>query len=597
MAERQDRATIVAHLREIAALLELHGGNKFKSRAFARGARALEATRRPLGELIAENALIELPGIGVALAKQIEELHRTGESELLESLRSGLPSGVLEMSQVAGIGLHALQTLHEELGISTIDDLRKAAEEGRLREAKGFGEKKEKKVLAAIAKYETRGPTIMLADGLRMAEELESEVAAMEETSSVQLAGSLRRSAELSSDIDLVVEAASPAKALARIREMPRVASVEVPVERGEHESRLRLADGTRVDVVACTKQELPAALAHAISSPAHFAKLEALAREHGLHLTPHGLFERTGHGKNGHETRISLRDEAALYARLGLAWVPPEMREDIGEIELAAKLAKRGEDFDLVVQDDVRGFVHCHTTWSDGRHSIEQMALAAQKRGASFITITDHSAAAHYAGGLDVERLKRQWDEIDEVQEKVKITILRGTEADILADGAIDWPDAILDRLDVVIASIHARFRQDEAKMTERVLRAMRHPAFKIWGHPMGRLVSSRPPIPLRVEEVLDALAESRGAIEISGDPHRLDMEPALARLARERGIPFVISVDAHAMRELDNVRYGIGLARRAGVRREEVLNARSAAGFAKAVKPGAARASRHAS
>jgi DNA polymerase (family 10) len=216
-------------------------------------------------------------------------------------------------------------------------------------------------------------------------------------------------------------------------------------------------------------------------------------------------------------------------------------------------------------------------------------MARAAEKRGMSFITITDHSSAAHYAGGLDVERLERQWDEIDEVQEKVKIKILRGTEADILADGAIDWPDRILDRLDVVIASIHNRFRQDETKMTERVLRAMRHPVFKIWGHPMGRLVTSRPPIPLRIEEVLDALAGSRGAVEINGDPYRLDMEPKLARMARARGIPFVLSVDAHAMRELDNVEYAVGLARRAGIHRDEVLNARSANAFLKAVKPSA--------
>jgi DNA polymerase (family X) len=214
-------------------------------------------------------------------------------------------------------------------------------------------------------------------------------------------------------------------------------------------------------------------------------------------------------------------------------------------------------------------------------------MARAAEERGASFITVTDHSSAAHYAGGLDVERLKRQWDEIDEVQEHVKIKILRGTEADILADGAIDWPDRILERLDIVIASIHNRFRQDEAKMTERVLRAMRHPVFKIWGHPMGRLVTSRPPIPLRVEEVLDAIAESRGAIEINGDPYRLDLEPKWVRAARLRGIRFVLSVDAHSMRELDNVRYAVGLARRAGVRKNEVLNARSAAAFLKAVKP----------
>jgi histidinol phosphatase-like PHP family hydrolase len=341
----------------------------------------------------------------------------------------------------------------------------------------------------------------------------------MVETTSVHLAGSLRRSVELSSDIDFVVEAKTPAGAIARIATMPRVASVET---RSDTECRLRLANGTRVDVLACTSNELPAALAHGIAAPAHLARLVAVAADHGLRLTPQGLF----HWEKEHEKRVALRDEAQLYAKLGLAWGPPEMRED-----------------------------------------------------------------AHYAGGLDVERLKRQWDEIDEVQEKVKIKILRGTEADIIADGAVDWPDAILERLDVVIASIHTRFRQAEAKMTERVLRAMRHPVFKIWGHPMGCLVSSRPPIPLRIEEVLDALAESRGAIEISGDPHRLDMEPKLARLAKERGIPFVLSVDAHAMRELDNVRYAIGLARRAGVQRQKVLNARSAAAFARAVKPAAGK------
>lgn len=571
-----DRSAIVAHLREIASLLDLHGGNKFKTRAFVRGARALEATREPVGALVDSGRLLELPGIGVALAKQIEELHRTGKSDLLESLRAGLPSGVLELSQVGGIGLHALRTLKDELGIATIDDLRKAAEEGRLREAKGFGEKKEKKILAAIAKYETRGPTIMLADGLRLAAELQDEMAAMPEAVSVHLAGSLRRSAELSGDLDFVVEAKVPARAVTRITEMPRVASVE---SRTDHEARIRLADGTRVDVLAVTPKQLPAALASAIASPAHLERLRERAALRGLRLERDGLFHD---GK-----RVPLADEAQLYAKLGLSWVPPEMREDVGEIELA----ERGDPFDLVVREDVQGFVHCHSTWSDGRHAIEQMARAAEKRGAAYITITDHSAAAHYANGLDVERLKRQWDEIDEVQERVKIKILRGTEADILADGAIDWPDRILERLDVVIASIHNRFRQDEAKMTERVLRAMRHPVFKIWGHPMGRLVTSRPPIPLRIEEVLDALAESRGAVEISGDPHRLDMEPKLARLARERGIPFVLSVDAHSMPELDNVRYAVGLARRAGVHREEVLNTRGAAAFTKAVRPTARR------
>ena len=566
-----ERPEIVARLREIGALLELHGASKFKARAYARGARALEASREPIARLIEERRLVELPGIGAALAGQIEELHRSGRSELLDSLRAGVPSGVIELSQVGGIGLHALRVLHEQLGIATIDDLRKAAEEGRLRGATGVGAKKEQKILAAITKYEAKGPTLLLADGLRLAEQLESEISALG-TTSIHLAGSLRRSAELADDVDLVIEAQDPAAAIARTAKLPRVASIE---SRGPERCRLRLADGTRVDVTATTSQALPCTLLHEISAPAHLARLRALAEDRGLELTPAGLLER---GRP-----LAVTDEAAIYAKLGISWIPPEMREDIGEIELAL----RGDDFDLVTKDDLRGLVHCHTTWSDGKNSIEQMARAAEERGAQFITITDHSAAAHYAGGLDVERLKQQWDEIDEVQERVTIKILRGTEADILASGTIDWPDAILERFDVVIASIHNRFHQDEGKMTERVLRAMRAPIFKIWGHPMGRLVRSRPPIPLRVEEVLDALAESRGAIEINGDPHRLDLEPKWVRAARERGIPLVLGVDAHAIRELDNVRYAVGLARRAGVRRNEVLNAHAADIFQAAVKP----------
>ena len=579
-----DRSIVVARLREISSLLELHGGNKFKARAFARGARALEATREPLSVLVEEERLLELPGIGIGIARQIEELWRTGQSELLESLRRGLPSGVLELSQVAGIGLHALRALHEDLGISTIDDLRDAATGGRLREAKGFDETKERKILEAIAKYKAGGRTLLLAEGLRVASELGEEISAMAETSSVHLAGSLSRSAELSTDIDFVVEARDPAAAVARIATMRRIASVETRGEAGAPngeatDCRLRLADGTRVDVFACTTNDLPAALVNSIAAPAHLARLRERAASRGLRLEPSGLFDGEG-------ARVPLRDEAQLYAELGMSWVPPEMREDVGEIELAA----RGDPFDLVVESDVRGVVHCHSTWSDGKHTIEEMARAAEARGASFITITDHSGAAHYARGLDLERLERQWDEIDEVQERVSIKLLRGTETDILADGALDWPDHILERLDVVIASIHNRFHQDEAKMTERVLRAMRHPIFKIWGHPLGRLLTSRPPIPLRVEEVLDALAESRGAVEINGSSHRLDLEPKWVRAACERGIPAVLSVDAHSVRELDNIRYAVGLARRAGLRRADVLNTRSAEAFMSAVRPRAA-------
>jgi DNA polymerase (family 10) len=567
-----ERREIVARLREIAALLRLHGASRYKARAFERGAGALEACKLPLHKLIESGDLMNLPGVGFALAKQVAELFETGHSDLLESLREGLPAGALELSQVSGIGLHALRTLGDDLGVRTVEDLRRAACEGRLRHARGFGPKKEGKILAAIERHRASGPVRSIAEGFRLGRALEDEVGAMEGVFAVHISGSVRRFVELMEELHVVVVADDPAWVAPQIRSMPRVGSVE---RSDEATCRLRLADGTRVDVSLCTPEELATTLVLAVASEAHRVKLVARATSRGYALSPRGLF-RDG-------ARIPLATEHDLYAALGLSWVPPEMRNDEGEIEEAA----RGVSFDLVSAEDLRGFVHCHTTWSDGKHDLETMARAAENLGAEFITITDHSPAAHYAGGLDVERLRRQWDEIDAVQDRVAIRILRGTEADILADGALDWPDAVLELLDVVIASVHARHRQDESKMTERVVRAMRHPIFKIWGHPLGRLVPSRPPIPLRVEEALDALAESRGAIEINGDPHRLDLEPRWVRAARERGIPLVLSVDAHSTHAFANVVYAAGIARRAGVRRHEVLNTLPTAGFTQGVRP----------
>src|SRR6185295_4279325 len=245
----------------------------------------------------------------------------------------------------------------------------------------------------------------------------------------------------------------------------------------------------------------------------------------------------------------------------------------------------------DLVREEDVQGFVHCHTVYSDGRHSVAQMARAAEARGLRYLTITDHSPTASYAGGLSVDRLHAQWEEIARVQEEVSVRLLRGTESDILADGSLDYPDAVLERLDIVIASVHARHRMGAAEMTRRITRAMAHPCFKVWGHALGRLVLSRPPIDCRVEEILDVIAASRAAVEINGDPNRLDLPPRWIRAARERGIPFVISTDAHAIDELENLRYGVAMARRGWVRRGEVLNTRGPEAFARAVSPAARR------
>jgi DNA polymerase (family 10) len=317
----------------------------------------------------------------------------------------------------------------------------------------------------------------------------------------------------------------------------------------------------------------------HFTGSKAHHVKLRGLARDRGYTISEWGLARIEG----GEKAFIRTEDE--LYRALGMAPIPPELREDEGEIEAA--LDGRGFE-DLVRAEDVRGMVHCHTQWSDGRATIEEMALAAEALGMEYITITDHSGRAHYAGGVTPDRIEQQWEEIARVQERVRIRLLRGTEADILEDGALDWPDRLLERFDVVIASIHERHRLDERAMTKRLVRAMEVPVFKIWGHALGRLVGERDPISCRVEEVLDAAAASgRVAVEVNGDPRRLDMEPRWIRAARERKLRFTLSVDAHSPASLQFLRFAAGTARRGGVRRGEVLNALSAGDFAAAVRP----------
>lgn len=563
---------VAQKLREIGRLLELAGENQFKVRAYDKGASSLEAVRDPLDVLVREKRLTELPGIGAALAAQIEELSATGTSKVLDELRAKFPPGIIELSKVRGIGLSTLREVHEKLGIATIDELKRAAEEGRIRVLPGFGAKREAKILEALERHEIAEASLLLSEGLEAARAFEAALDPKSGVTAVHLSGPQRRFIEVTDRVVVIAEGNDPKAVIDAVAAMPGVVESQ-----DETTCTKRLPDNTKIEVVACTREQTPTTLAAHSSSAAHFDKLVAHAKDKGLRLEAAGLFD----AKTG--KRVSLDDEASLYAALGLSFVPPELRENDGEIERAA----RGDVFDLVALSDVKGFVHCHSTWSDGKGTIEEMARAAKERGASYLTVTDHSKTAQYAGGLDRDRLERQWEEIARVEETVGIRLLRGTEADILADGALDFPDAILEKLDVVIASIHQRHGQDEAQMTDRLVRAMRHPCFKIWGHPLGRLLTSRPPVAARVEEVLDALASSRGAIEINGDPKRLDIEPKWGKAARERGIPFVLSVDAHSVRELVNTRYAVGLARRAYVTSRDVLNTRDADAFALAVRP----------
>jgi DNA polymerase (family 10) len=566
-----DKFEVARALREIALLLEVDGANPFKVKAYERGARAVSVLREDVTELARANRLTEVPGIGANLAATIAEIATTGKSQQLEKLKSRLPPGILELAPV--LSLQKVKTLHEALGISTLDDLRAAAESGRLRGVKGFGVKTEQKVLEAIRRVGERVEETLLYEATREAEGVLEHLRASPAVEAAEVGGALRRRCETVTRIDVVVAAKKPEAALEHALAFPLITNV---VERGDRVASGRLAAGVALAVEAVRPARFAAALHRSTGSDAHRARLFALAEERGFRLGDEGL------SKNGR--RVPVATEEGLYERLGLPFIPPELREDAGEIEAALA----GDTFaDLVGTDDVRGLVHCHTLYSDGKHSVEEMAKGADALGMDYLTITDHSPTASYAGGLPLDRLKRQWEDIERAQEKVKVKLLRGTESDILADGSLDYPDAVLEKLDVIIASVHNRHKMDRAAMTKRIVSAMRKPQFKIWGHALGRYVLTRPPFDADVEAILDVIAESRAAVEVNGDPHRLDMAPRWIREARKRNLRFVISTDAHSVRAMQNFRWGVDMARRGGVRRNEVLNALPADDFRAAVRP----------
>ncbi len=611
-----DKLGVARALREIGALLELEGENPFKIRAYENGARAVEGLAEDLGTLVDSERLLEVPGIGEALAKKIADLHRTGTTEALERLRSRHPPGTLDLLELPDLGPRKAAALQAALGITSVADLETACLAGRVRGVKGFGEKTELRILEGIRRMRERAadPRFLLADALAAGDAIVAHLRADPAALDVAVAGSTRRFRETVADLDVVAASRDPAALSARLASFPLVAET---LARGGTKTTVRLASGLQVDLRVVPPEDWATLLHHLTGSKAHHVRLRGIARDLGYTLSEWGLYRlpakpspsprvdtpsppprgsphspphRGGEGRGEGDAapadpsaKIPVPSEEALYRALGLAYVPPELREDSGEIEAAREGTLPS---DLVTADDVRGLVHCHSDWSDGRASIEGMALAAQALGAEYLTITDHSGSAAYAGGLDEDRLRRQWDEIARVQERVRLRLLRGTESDVLEDGSLDYPDRILEELDVIVASVHSRMRMDEAQMTRRLVRCMSLPVFKIWGHALGRLLLEREPFACRVEEVLDALA-GRGAVEVNGDPKRLEMEPRWLRAAKARGIPVVLSLDAHSVGDLRYLRYAVGTARRGWVRRGEVLNALGVADFRKAVRP----------
>jgi len=562
-----DKNEIASALRETGLLLKAKGENAFKAKAYITGARTIERKADDIGELIETERLTNLPGIGASLAKYITELYSTGETRLLKQLRAELPPGTAELSQIEGLTLKRIKLLSEQLNISTIAQLAEACKEGKVAELKGFGLKLQGEILQSIASVEKSEDRIRLVDALELTDELVNYLIAALKTKSVAAAGAVRRWQE---EVDkIVIVAQKPKSAIVKaLGEFHFVLSVTAT----DDSVIAALSDGISVEVFSV--ENLSLGLAAHTGTAAHFEQLQKFAEQRGVELSSANL-------KKGTRT-IEVKDEEDVFKALKLNYIPPELREGEGEVELAET-----DDFsDLLDIDDIQGMTHCHSTFSDGVNSIEEMVRAAQKMGMSYITMTDHSPTAHYAGGLSVDRLKEQWEEIDRVQDLVKIKILKGTECDILADGQLDYPDHILEKFDIIIASIHSRYKQNEESMTKRLLEGLRNPHFKVWGHPLGRLVLKRDPIPCNVPKILEAIADAKVAIELNGDPYRMDLPPTWAKIARELGLKFVVSTDAHSTGNLHNLPFGIHMARRAGIRKHQVLNTLPVDRFRKAVR-----------
>jgi DNA polymerase (family 10) len=567
-----EKKDIAAVLDEMGTLLELQGANPFKSRAFHNASRAVEGITGDLPALVKSGALLEIAGIGKGTAQVIGELVATGSSKDHKELRKAFPSGVLDMLRIQGLGPKKVKVLYDTLKLSGLEALEKAAKDGRLEKLAGFGKKTAENVLNGIEALRSRSDKSLYPAAEEAALAVLGALRKRKEVLRAEIAGSLRRKREVVGDIDIVVSANDRhRKPLMEVfTTLPDVQSI---VAHGETKSSVTLRSGIACDLRIVNDTEFAFALNYFTGSKEHNVALRSRARQRGWSLNEYGFspIEEGGtRSRAGKPPRC--RDETELYGALDLVYIPPELREDLGELDAAA----RGELPKLVEWGDIRGTFHCHTTYSDGLHTLPQMVRAARDLGWEYLGIADHSKAAAYAGGLSEERLKEQWTEIDALNAKARdFRVFKGTECDILSGGELDWPDAVLAGCDYVVASVHSGFRMTQADMTRRIIKAIKNRHVTMLGHPTGRLLLARDPYPVDMEQVIQAAADYGKIIEINAHPSRLDLDWRLCRLAREKGVMIAINPDAHTIDGLRDVRYGVGIARKGWLERVHILNA----------------------
>ena len=557
---------VAAHrLNEIALLLEVRGENPFKSRAFAHAARTIgELKDDDIAPLVRSRAIAKLPGIGSTTLAVLADLVQTGESSYLQSLRESTPSGLIEMMRIPGLGPTRIHRIHEGLGVGSVNELEAAARDGRLARLSGFGPKTADKILRGITTFRQTSGQLMHLDAYPEAHRLRRSIAKLPGVLRVEIAGSLRRTAEVARDIDLVAECSKdPGDVVKVVGDVP---GVEEVLQSDANSASFRMIGGAQAELRCVTEDRFPIALWRATGSSEHCDAVIARLRDRGFSIEADQVVDANGQ---------LTSDEEALYRAAGLEWIPVELREHRGEIEAAAS----GQLPQLIEVSDLRGVLHCHSSYSDGKTSIAEMAEAAKQRGWSYLGISDHSQAASYAGGLTRDAVLRQHDEIDELNAKLRgIRVLKGIEADILADGTVDFANDLLDRFDYVIGSIHSRFGMGEKEMTDRILKAMSDPRLTILGHPTGRLLLRREPFALDMDAIMDMAVEQGIALELNTDPNRLDLDWRWLQKARQRGGTIEIGPDAHSPDELSFVEFGMQIARKGWLEKRDVLNTRSA-------------------
>jgi len=545
---------------EIADILEIKGENRFRIRAYERAGRNIGSLSDDVEALIKEGRLKDVDGIGKDLEEKINEIVSTGKLRYMEELKKGIPEGLIEMLNVPGMGPKTAKLLYEKLGIQDVVMLERMAHAGKIRALPGMGEKTEENILHGIELFKKGRERLDLKIASDAADSFIAQLGKIKDAKAISPAGSLRRMKETVRDIDILISSDKPDKVMDKLAALT---DVKETIAKGRTKSSVRTKDGIQVDVRVVNGRSYGAALMYFTGSKEHNIKLRQLAIKKGLKLNEYGLFEG--------EKKIAGRTEKEMYKALGLAYIEPELREDRGELEAALK----GRLPDLITAKDIKGDLHMHSTWSDGGNSIEDMVIEARRIGYEYIAITDHSQGLKIAGGLNTHELELKRKEIDRLNKKYKdIKILFGSEVDIDSSGVLDYPDSVLKEMDIVIAAIHAGFKQSSSVITKRIIKACQNKYVSIIAHPTGRLWGSRDSYEMDFGEIFKAAKDTNTALEINSFPQRLDLNDVHSRMAKEAGVKIVINTDSHIAEHLSMMKFGVAVARRAWLEKKDVLN-----------------------